>query len=181
MTKQEADRMCSKATQAAVRQQADDAYIVYCETAIALHNMGWGERKVHNLFTEVQKINDDHAEDNSRSMTQIFFEETGIELKPSEGDKSWEDLAYLNKAIEFDSMTPQQYTYMRARQRRWIKTELYASVFLALHRRYGWGASRVIELLADIQELDRRVHSAKQARKAYTRVTGKPFIVTQVD
>ena len=70
---------------------------------------------------------------------------------------------------------------MRARQRRWIKTELYASVFLALHRRYGWGASRVIELLEDIHELDRRIHSAKQARKAYTRVTGKPFIVTQVD
>lgn len=178
MQDREIARAVKRADDDACRKNVESAYIVLCEAGIALHRSGWGSKRVNTFLDVVQKVEDECSADTHRSMVQMLDEETGIELKPDATGPGWRELAYLNEHIEVSFRTVAQYRYMRSRQIRWIKTNFYACVFLALHRRYGWGPGRMTKLLEDMQEIDQGIHSAAQAKRAYTTETGDKLEVT---
>ena len=125
----------------------------------------------------MQEVEDECSADPRRSMVQILDEETGIEIKPDADGPGWRDLAFLNADVEHEFKSIPEYRCMRSRQIRWIKPTFYALVFVALHRKCGWGAERMRRLLADMQGLG--IRSSKQARKLYKQEIGVALEVRQ--
>ena len=178
MTEKEIAQAVRRADADALRHQLEDSKIVLCEAGIALHRRyGWGSKRIGDFIDMVQEVEDECSADPRRSMIQILDEETGIEIKPDADGPGWRDLAFLNADIEHQCKSIPEYRCMRSRQIRWIKPTFYALVFVALHRKCGWGAERMRRLLTDMQGLG--IRSSKQARKLYKQEIGVALEVRQ--
>ena len=175
------ERAVKRADDQALKRNVEDCYIVICEAGIALHRNGWGSKRINDFLDVVQEVEDECSADPNRSMVQILDEETGIELKPDSNSRGWRELAYLNADVKVEFKTVPQYTYMRSQQIKWIKTNFYANVFLALHRKYGWGAGRMTKLLDQMHEIDKDIHSSAQARRLYRKEIGEDLQILSCD
>jgi len=120
---------------------------------IALNEQGWGQIRIVNLLDEVQNVWNETARDEKRSLLMIMEEETGIELKESESGKSYHEVDYLSGRATPRTMTPAEYFYMQAQQRRWLGTLALASVFLSLYRLHDWGGTRLQRLVDRVNEI----------------------------
>ena len=128
--------------------------LIYTSTAIAFHRYwNWGNKRIKGLFDETTKTWNECAETNERSMLQMLEDETGIDIKRPDSDKSWHDVAYLNIEIDIGDMTKAQLIYMRQQQKKWIGCQIIACLFLSLHRKYGFAAERLTRLMLQICEI----------------------------
>ncbi len=130
--------------------------MIYSAAAIAFArywNDGWGPKRIISLFEKTAETWDECGESNDVSMLQMLEDETGIEIKIRETDKSWHELAYLNSSIKMDRMTKAQWIYMRQRQKLWIGAQVLACMFLALYRKYGFGPQRLLRLMEQIDDI----------------------------
>ena len=130
--------------------------MIYSAAAIAFArywNDGWGPKRITALFEKTLEAWNECGDSNEISMLQMLEDETGIEVKIRETDKSWHDLAFLNAKIKMDRMTKAQWIYMRQRQKQWIGAQVMACLFLALHRKYGFGTERLLRLMNQIDDI----------------------------
>lgn len=147
-------------------------YIIYGSASLALHKYwGWGQKRIENLFNVSAKACQECATTTEISMIEMLENETGIELKPENESKGWREVAYLNADIHiYDfKMTRAQWYYMKMQQKKWIPTQVIATLFLAMHRQYGFGAKRLVRLLNQIHEIQNEFDNKQMqiAKKCY--------------
>lgn len=128
--------------------------IVMCSSILALNRYwGWKTDRLSKLLFLQQEIWDEVGADNDISMIKLLDEECDIELTNHEG-VSYKDVIYLNAEIDTGKdLSPYEWLRMRQNQKKWIECQIMACVFLALHRKEGWGAKRVKELLDHTQAI----------------------------
>lgn len=128
--------------------------IVMCSSILALNRYwGWKTDRLSKLLFLQQEIWDEVGADNDISMIKLLDEECDIELTNHEG-VSYKDVIYLNAEIDTGKdLSPYEWLRMRQNQKKWIECQIMACVFLALHRKEGWGAKRVKELLDHAQAI----------------------------
>ena len=132
-------------------------HIYYSAASLALHRHdGWGKARIAEMYSATQNAWNECAKDNTRSMVQMLEDETGIELRNEHG-KSWHDLCFLNNAHPANrrTWTRGQFLLMRQEQLKWVGTNTFACILLAMHRRYGFGIyrlSKLVEWVIEIRE-----------------------------
>lgn len=122
---------------------------VYSSIAIALNNDGWGSDKLKTLMDRTSAYWDECAKTNEKSMIEMLYDETGIELKPDPNGKSWYEVPYLNAKLRTTRMNKAQWIYMRQQQKKWVGAQVTACILYTLHRRWGYGFQRITKLLND--------------------------------
>ena len=128
--------------------------LIYTSTAIAFcRHWSWGAKRIKGLFDETTKTWGECSSTNEMSMLQMLEEETGIELKRPDSDKSWHELAFLNAKIDLGDMSRAQIIYMRQQQKKWIGCQVLACLFLSLYRKYDFGAKRLYRLMGQIYDI----------------------------
>ena len=130
--------------------------IIYSAAAIAFArywNDGWGPLRIRRIFDETLEVWNECGETNEMSMLEMLENETGIEVKIPDTDKSWHDLAFLNSKIDMGRMSRAQWIYMRQRQKQWIGAMVMACMLLAIHRNYGFGPERLLRLMSQIDDI----------------------------
>ena len=138
------------------REMKKQVDIIYSAAAIAFArywNDGWGPLRIRRIFDETLEAWNECGETNEMSMLEMLENETGIEVKIPDTDKSWHDLAFLNAKIDMGRMNRAQWIYMRQRQKQWIGARVMACMFLALHRKYGFGPERRLRLRGQIDDI----------------------------
>ena len=128
--------------------------IVMCSSILALYRYwGWKTERLSKLIELQQTVFDEVSNDQDKSVLKLLDEECNIELTNHEG-VSYRDVIYLNSEIDDGKpLTAYQWLNMRQNQKKWIECQLMAGVFLAMHRKEGWGAKRVKELLDHMQDI----------------------------
>lgn len=128
--------------------------LVMCSAMIALNRYwGWKTERLSNLNFMQQAIWDECGSDNNMSMIRMLDEECDIELTNQEG-KSYREVIYLNAEIDTGKpLSNAQWVAMRQNQTKWVAAQITACVLLALHRKEGWGAKRVGELLDRMDDI----------------------------
>ena len=125
--------------------------ILYSATALALHrHWNKGTEAITRLLDITGEVWHACATDNTKSMIEMCYKETGIEVQNERGE-SWENIAYLNNS--YPQMTNAQYVYMRMRQKSWIAPQIMACIMVALHRKYGFGFERLSRLYNQIDAI----------------------------
>ena len=138
------------------REMKKQVDIIYSAAAIAVArywNDGGGPLRSRRIFDETREAWNECGETNEMSMLEMLENETGIEVKIPDTDKSWHDLAFLNAKIDMGRMNRAQWIYMRQRQKQWIGAMVMARMFLALHRKYGFGPERLLRLMSQIDDI----------------------------
>ena len=144
-------READKALQKEMEKQVD---MIYSAMAIAFRRYwGWGALRIRRLMDKTQETWDECGASNEVSMLEMLENETGIEVKIPDTDKSWHDLAFLNAKIDMGRMNRAQWIYMRQRQKQWIGAMVMACLLLALHRKYGFGPERLLRLMSQIDDI----------------------------
>lgn len=128
--------------------------IVMCSSILALNRYwGWKTDRLSKLLLLQQEIWDEVGANNDISMLKLLDEECDIELTNHEG-VSYRDVIYLNAEIDTGKeLSAYEWLRMRQNQKKWIECQFTACVFLALHRKEGWGPKRVKELLEYTQAI----------------------------
>ena len=144
-------RDAEMALQKEMEKQVD---MIYSSMAIAFKRYwNWGALRIRRIFDETLEARNECGETNEMSMLEMLENETGIEVKIPDTDKSWHDLAFLNAKIDMGRMNRAQWIYMRQRQKQWIGAMVMACMFLALHRKYGFGPERLLRLMSQIDDI----------------------------
>lgn len=127
---------------------------IYGAAGIVLWEHGWRERKIKALYDLTESIwHECGMHGTKKSMLEMLEEETGVEMRLEENGRSYHEIDYLNGKLQkyrLDRMTKAQFMFMRQGQIRWVKALVQACLFLALHRKYGYGATRMQRLLDEI-------------------------------
>lgn len=150
---------------------------VYSAVGIALsRHWGWGTARIERLFDLTSDVWHECGETNDVSMLEMLEQETGIELILQENGKSWHNLAFLNGQIRRynRSITRYQWIAMRQQQIQWLGTTIQACIYLALHRREGFGPERIKRIMDQMtevrEEYGNKMQSLIDACKAETGV-----------
>ena len=128
--------------------------LIMCASMIALNRYwGWKVERLSKLNFIQQETWDECGSDNNMSMIRLLDEECDIELTNEEG-KSYKNVIYLNSDIDDGKpISAMQWVVMRRNQKEWVAAQITACIFLALHRKEGWGAKRLKELLDRITDI----------------------------
>ena len=111
------------------------------------------------------------AVNSDASMIKMCAEEVGIEIQNGSG-VSYTDVAYLN-GQDLGDMTYEQILYMRAQQLKWVRPQIIACILVGLHRKYGWGYTRLDRIYRQIDEIDMEYKSnPKSLARAALEETG---------
>lgn len=150
---------------------------LYAATSLALwQDWGWRTQKILNIFRDSEDLWMDLTvrmkDDPKLIPLRVLEDETGIELRLS-GDKSWHEMKFLTgEFVDVDpALYAQAYMYMRLHQAEWTRAQILASIFICLHRRYGFGAERLGRLMDQITELEANM-KPKELVKVSREVTG---------
>ena len=128
--------------------------LIYSAAGIAFRRYwDWGALRIRRLFDLTVEVWHECGQTNEISMLQMLEDETGIEIKIPDTDKSWHELAYMNSKINVERMSRAQWIYMRQRQKQWVGAQAMACMFLALHRKYGFGPERLLRLMSQVDEI----------------------------
>lgn len=111
----------------------------------------WGREHCKEFLNSYQRTWEEIGKNMDLSVLMLVEKETGIELRNEDGI-SYHELDFLNDK-PLRPLTPGQYMYMRARQMRWIETAMIGVAFVALHRREGWGYTRLMRFLDSYYEV----------------------------
>ena len=128
--------------------------IQVCSASLALWRYwGWKRDRLSSLLRIQQEIWNEVGQDNDISMLQLLDQECDIELTNCEG-VSYKEYKFLNTAIDDGhKLSAQEWIIMRQKQKKWIECQIMACVFLGMHRKEGWGAKRVKELMDRMQQI----------------------------
>ena len=141
-----------KADRALQQEQLKQLDIIYPSSAIIWwQNYGWRETRIMRRFATSQQIWDECAADNNVSILQMLENETGIELKLREDDKSWHELAYFDTSVDYGELTLPKLIYMRQQQKKWVGASIMAGICLSLSRDEHWGAGRLLIFIQQAQ------------------------------
>jgi hypothetical protein len=158
-------RASEKALRDAERKLSEECnrqfFIMYGSFGIALHdNWGWGQKRVLNLYETTDKIWHEIGETNRKSMLQLLEEETGIELRLTDSDRSWHELRFMNCEVDdqMKQLTLGEAIYMRMQQTRWMSAMIQACLLLALYRLHGFGPERLSRLLNQVDDIREKHH-----------------------
>lgn len=144
-------RKAEKELEAEMHKQID---IIYGAAGVAFARYWeWGPLRIRRIFDLTLECWNECGETNEVSMLQMLEDETGIEVKIPDTDKSWHDLAFLNTKVNIGRLNRAQWIYMRQRQKQWIGAMVMACMFLALHRKYGFGPERLLRLMGQIDDI----------------------------
>lgn len=140
---------------------------------IALYeNWGWRKARISKLFREISDAWNECSADKDISMIEMCEQVTGIAVYRSGYDGDYQELKYF-KPGENVKLTVNQLIHMRYQQKKWVSTTIFASVFLALHRLYGFGGERILRLRDQVDDLKLRYNNdAKKIEKACFDITG---------
>ncbi len=147
-------RAIQKAEAEIVEEGSKQLDIQVCAASIALWRYwGWKTERLSKLLTIQQEIWNEVGKDNDLSMIQLLDQECNIELTNHEG-VSYREFKFLNTAIDDGhELSAQEWLIMRMKQKQWIECQIMACVFLGMHRKEGWGAKRVKELMDRMQQV----------------------------
>lgn len=147
-------RAIMKAEAEIVKEGEKQLDIQVCAAALALGRYwGWKTERLSKLLTIQQEIWHEVGSDNDVSMIQLLDQECDIELTNHEG-VSYKEFKFLNTEIDDGhDLSPQEWLIMRMKQKEWIECQIMACVFLGMHRKEGWGAKRVKELMDRMQQI----------------------------
>lgn len=122
--------------------------INHCAMALVLKRYwGYGAKRIQGVETMIEDTWEECAGyADKKSILQMLEEETGIEIRNFETNKSFHDLAYFNNEIKMDPkrMNRAQWIYMRNQQAKWMRPTTLACILLGLHRKQGFGTDRLI-------------------------------------
>lgn len=169
---QRARRKAMQSIEAEGRKSID---MMLCSALIALYR-NWGYRKwrLSRLMQETQNAWNECAADPNTSMLMMLEQETGIELRLEGCQKSYHDLIYLNGTAAGNvNLSPAQWYYMRAEQCKWMGVQVLGSMFLSLHRVFGFGAQRLTTVLGQIDGIKTEFgRDSRKIRKYCEELTG---------
>lgn len=152
-----------KATKELCRSLENEAVISYGAACVVMWEVyGWRTKRILGVLDELFNVWNESAADNKTTMIKMLDEEAGIELQNGSG-RSYKELEYLNGEIGMHSFTLPQYIYMRKRQITWSNTLVCAGLLLGLHRRYGFGQQRCLDLYTEMQNVIRRYNGKQSA------------------
>lgn len=136
-------------------------FVMYGAFGIALHdNWGWGQKRVLDLYRTTDDIWHEVGETNRKSMLQLLEEETGIELRLTDSDRSWHELRFLSAEVDdqMKQLTLGEAIFMRMQQTRWMSAMIQACLLLALYRLHGFGPERLSRLLGQVDDIREKYH-----------------------
>lgn len=124
--------------------------INHCAMALVLHRYwGYGAKRIQGVESTIEDTWEECAAyADKKSILQMLEEETGIEIRNFETNKSFHELAYFNNEIKMDPkrMNRAQWIYMRNQQAKWMRPTTLACILLGLHRKQGFGTDRLIRV-----------------------------------
>lgn len=142
--------------------------ILYHAVAIALYRYhGWRGLRIERLVKVSLSTYDDCAASNDISMIELLWNETGIDLIREDTDRPWYDVIYLNSEKDDGrQMTGAQVLAMLRGEKKWIPSQITASILLSLHRKEGWGQDRLFKIFTEMQEVKAEFNSEPKVLKA---------------
>lgn len=154
--------------------------IIYAATAIALWEKdGWRTERLCRLFDVSESIWNQCGETLDESIMTMLEKETGLEMKlvMNGQERSYKEFCFVNPDKTFNNMTWAAYVYMRKKQAAWLGAGVQAGIFLALHRKYGYGFERLSRVYAWTGEFRKEYKDNPEAlRKAMLRICGINFV-----
>lgn len=139
------------------RESRRQGVLIYGSAAIALYrHWGWRKQRIESLMGIVKDVWNECAGDNTVSMIQMLDNETGIELRLRENGKSYKDYDFLNGKLaiyDIQNMTIFQMITLRRGEIQWMGATIQAALYLAIHRKRGFGAERISRLLTQMFEI----------------------------
>lgn len=151
-----------KADEKLTKNAQKELDLIYFATCLVLfQEYGWGKKRIKRLVDVAGDIFTECGSDQNMSLVQMCSNETNIELRNAD-NKSWEDAPYLNEA-KWKEFEPKFYKMPLQKQRaymlrvkacmdKWKKPIILSSVILALHRKEGWGFTRISKILPLIED-----------------------------
>ncbi len=149
--------------------------ILYHAAAIALYRYhGWRALRIERLVHVSQGTYDDCAASNDISMIEMLWNETGIDLVREESNRNWYDVIYLNSDKDDGrQMTDMQILAMLQGEKKWLPSQITASIMVSLHRKEGWGPDRLFVFLNELNEVKMEYGcKPEELKKACGELTG---------
>lgn len=166
----------NNALKAETHKQVD---IFYCAAGVVLWNYGWRLLRIKRRFLTSMKTWDECANYNqTKSMLQMFEEETGIELTISGFDKSYHDYAFLDGTKwNGKPLAYPQLIQMKRMKKDWVGLMIFACLCLSLHRDEGFGYDRIVRFINDVDEIRRKFgdNDVEPYKKLFFETTGREF------
>lgn len=131
-------------------------YILFPSLALALYEeFGWKKEHISRVLKVCQAVWIECSETVGVSMVQMCYDETGISVTNDSG-KDFEELSYLSekywqeaKKHNHFKTRDQELIYLatvRRKQSEWMEAVITSGIFLAMHRREGFGYDRNMRL-----------------------------------
>lgn len=129
--------------------------ILYHAMAIALYRYhGWRGLRIERLVHVSHETYEDCAKSNDISMIELLWNETGIDLIREDSNRPWYDIMYLNSDKDDGRpMTSAQVLAMLQNEKKWIASQITASILLSLHRKEGWGEERLFKFFTELEDV----------------------------
>ena len=122
--------------------------LIYSAGAIALFNrFKWNPEQIVEYYKAQEDVYDECSQTTKRSMVQMCEEETGICIMRDDSGRDWEDLIYLNPEFDVESLTDQQWLYMRMQQKKWVRPQIMACFMLTAKRKYKFTYTAVFKYI----------------------------------
>ena len=168
-------KMIRKADKEVTQEGGRQIDILYHAAGIALNRYhGWKGLRIERLVEVSLTTYDDCAASNDISMIELLWNETGIDLVREDTDRPWYDVIYLNSEKDDGrQMTGAQVLAMLQGEKKWLPSQIMASLLLSFHRKEGWGDERLFRIFTEIQAVKAEFGSDPKALKAECdRLTG---------
>lgn len=143
-----------KADAEITKEGAKQIDILYHAAGIALNRYhGWKGLRIERLVGVSQGTYDDCATINKQSsMIEMLWDETGIDLAREGCGRNWWEITYLNSELDDGKeMDNWQIYAMLLGEKKWVASQITASILLSLHRKEGWGPDRLFNFLQEMQ------------------------------
>lgn len=172
-------RELQKANKALREETHKQVDIFYCAAGVVLWNHGWRLLRIRRRFSTSMKAWDECGDyGQSKSMLQMFEEETGIELTVSGYDKSYHDYAFLDGTKWNGKPLPYPQLIQTKRMKKdWVGLMVFACICLSLHRDEGYGYERIVRFINEVDEIRRKLgdKDTEPYKKLFFETTGHEF------
>ena len=164
------------ALKAETHKQVD---IFYCAAGVVLWRQGWRLTRIKRRFATSTKAWHECGDYGpTKSMLEMFEEETGIELTVSGYDKSYHEYAFLDGSKRNGKRpTIQQAIRIRQMQKDWVGLMIFACLCLSMHRDEGYGYDRIVKFITAVDEIRRELgdKDTEAYKKLFFETTGHVF------
>lgn len=152
-------------------------HLTYGSACMALYDQGWRTKRLSDLLDMTYAIWDECSEySTKKSMLEMLEEETGMEMRLSADGDSYKKYDFLNGKLGLykptDIMPYPMWIRMRQGMIKWTGALVQASLYLALHRKHGYGFSRISNLQSLMFEIQNNYPDAEKLREECRKKTG---------